>query len=177
VYIRGVRTPRMRIGGDKVVVERDVDSGTERELMRDRNLGLGGFAVSPDGRELAYTTYDPATTESAVVVRGLTGGEPQVLLRHRNPSLIRNIDGWLPDGRSIVFTTWSERDRVVEPWVIQREGGAPRKLELAASADYTQLHPDGKRVVFRTPAQSPSQVWVLENLTPPSPSTIIGARR
>ena len=177
IYLRGTRTPRSRIGGDKIVVEREVDSGAERELMRDRNLGLGGFAASPDGRELAFTTYDPATTESAVVVRGLTGGEPQILLRHQNPLLIRNIDGWLPDGRGIVFTTWSHQDRVVQPWVIQREGGAPRKLELAGSADYTQLHPDGRRVVFRTPAQSPSQVWVLEHLTPPAVSTTRGVPR
>ena len=174
-FIRGARTPRFRIQGERSIVERDVTTGTERVLARDTYTNLGGLAVSPDGRELAYGAYDPKTNQSSVMLVALAGGEPRELLRQQNPPLIRNIEGWLPDSRGIILTMWA--DRVLEPWLIRRDGDAPQKLELGARADYTQVHPDGRRVVFRTPNQSPVQVWVFENLVPFASATSRGVRR
>ena len=177
VFIRGARTPRSRIQGERRMVVRDLETGTERVIARDTLTNLGGLAVSPDGRSLAYGGYDPQTNQSLVRVVALQGGEPSEWLRQPEPTLIRNIEGWLPDSRGIVLTTWRPRDGVLQPWLIQREGGPPRTLDFAASADYTQVHPDGRRVVFRRLNQSPAQVWVFENLVPPVPATPGGVRR
>jgi Tol biopolymer transport system component len=154
-----------------------VASGSERELLRDSNMGLAGVSVSPDGAELAYTTYEAATNQSALLRVTLQGRERQELLRRSLPMLVRNVDGWLPDGSGILFTIWNEQQRVATPWVIHRDGGEPRKLELGAGAQWPQVHPDGRRVVFQTSDPVPSQLWMLENLIPRTPSATKAAPR
>ena len=57
-------------------------------------------------------------------------------------------------------------------WIVPVEGGATRKIELNDPwARQVRVHPDGKRIVFWIPNNTPEQVWVVENVRSKSPST------
>ncbi|PYS66118.1 MAG: hypothetical protein DMF76_01120 [Acidobacteria bacterium] len=60
------------------LVERDLASGVERELIRGN---LGGAALSPDGRYLATSNVDLATKSKSIMLVPVAGGEPRVLMR------------------------------------------------------------------------------------------------
>lgn len=62
-------------------------------------------AVSPDGAELAYVTYedDPLQPEPVLVLRDLASGEERSLVREQPFQFIADID-WTGDGTTVVFT-------------------------------------------------------------------------
>ncbi len=97
-----------------------------------------GPAPSPDGRSVAFTAlgrlYTRALTQGAAA-RPVPGVEGMAF----QPS-------WSPDGRSIVYVTWtaSEGGQV---WTVPAAGGRPRRL-TQASAMYSepQFAPDGRSI-------------------------------
>jgi Tol biopolymer transport system component len=60
-------------------------------------------ALAPDGRTLAYATYDPATTAESIVTRDLVTNETHDLVPAGGPLvLIQNLS-WSPDGKVLAF--------------------------------------------------------------------------
>ena len=72
-------TYRGRVSGgrDWAVIERDLASGKERELIR--KPFVGAFYLSPDGRFIAAGMSD-SKSEAAVLIP-IAGGEPRELIR------------------------------------------------------------------------------------------------
>ncbi len=151
------------------IMMRDLETGRDKVLYRGRNTNV---ALSPDGRQLAFTTRHPATQSVVLMVMPAAGGEPRELLSTQPPETIplgRGI-AWMPDGRHLLFLKVREVSGVgrttTELWRVPAEGGQPRKLELAMQGlRALRFHPDGKRVVF-TAGKGEAEIWVLENFLP-----------
>lgn len=153
------------------IMERDLSSGSDRELFRRK--GEGGsvsLVVSPDGRYIGTVDYGSDT--STVLLIPVAGGEPRELMR---ASLPERFDGfrmtWTPDSRAVILpkelTSSSERK---ELWLVPVADGRPRKLDIEVDSWVMpgggfQLRPNGGQIAFVAEAGgSGPEVWALENL-------------
>ena len=149
-------------GKEQAIVERDLASGTEREVLR-RKAVIFGLSAAPDGRYLAFATSDQTSKESTLWVVPIAGGEPRELLRLQEPQAVVHNTAWTPDSRSILFVkNLSAAQEDQEYWVIPSAGGQPRKTDLHVPfALNVRVHPDGSHVVFQTDTRE-AEVWVME---------------
>lgn len=122
---------------------------------------IQGPRQSPDGRTLAFTAL------GALYVQPLGGGAPRKLVAANafKPS-------WSPDGRTIVYITWtaSEGGQV---WSVPASGGKPRQL-TRAPAFYTEprFTRDGRSVVLLR-ASHFDRVETVSEIDPNRPTDII----
>ncbi|MBL8270099.1 MAG: PD40 domain-containing protein, partial [Steroidobacter sp.] len=94
---------------------------------------------SPDGNWLAFSAL------GHVYVMPLTGGgKPRRLTNFDTPEF---HPSWSPDGRSIVFITWTARE-AGQVWIAPLSGGKPRQItDSAAYYSYPVFTPDGTTVL------------------------------
>jgi Tol biopolymer transport system component len=168
----------------KSIRERDLKSGHEREIasgadLADDDAGRLTVVLSPDGRSFAHVREDPATKQGSLNLVSLKEGRTRELVRFGADKQIM-VNGWTPDGKSLIY---SEREGWVrlsdgheEPdfatWIVPVEGGAARKIELNEPwARQVRVNPDGKRIAFWIPNNTPEQVWMVENVRPKAPTT------
>jgi Tol biopolymer transport system component len=156
---------------------RDFESGRETELVRaERPSFIRQFALSPDGRHVAFTWEADGQKKGCLKVIPATGGEPRELFCTDESLIFYETVRWTPDGRYILFGQKGHSDdlahhQTVELWRIPAEGGQPQKLGLAADLlRFLAVHPDGRRVAF-TAGQSAAEVWVMENFLPAAGSS------
>jgi Tol biopolymer transport system component len=113
------------------------------------------FDVSPDGRELAFSS-DRAGNQD--VWKMPVGGKQAVQLT-ANPVPDWN-PAWSPDGRQLAF--YSHRSGNRDIWVMPSAGGSATQLtrtsELEAGGAWS---PDGRRIVFRSERTGDSEIWVM----------------
>jgi hypothetical protein len=119
---------------------------------------LGGFALSPDGRTLAYErtpspgALRPPPTE--LHVAAVDGRGDKLLIRGR----LFDPPGWTPDGSHVTYVL----ERVVgqvphfDTWMVPLGGGAPSKLR--DDAEDVVYSADGSRLAFSTLTVTPSGV-------------------
>ena len=93
--------------------------------------------TSPDGKRIAFTALDK------LYVQDLPGGTPRRLTNHAAGDYFPT---WSPDGLSIAFVTWDDREGHINRVAVT--GGAVTRL-TRAPAYYQQIawSPDGKRIV------------------------------
>ena len=146
---------------------RDLETGRETELLRTAFPSLAfGLALSPDGRQLAFTTFEPGTGTGALKVMPAQGGEAREVFRVVNEFI--SGAAWMPDGRQLLFTTvtWPSR----EPaglWRVSAKGGEAQKLELDLDVlSWVRVHPDGRQLVFTSGQPFNLEMWVMENFLP-----------
>jgi len=161
------------------LIERDLASGAEREIIRDPFLKWD-WDLSPDGRFLAVETFvDPATKTSALLLVSVEDGQHKELLRLAEPeewSGMRNI-AWSPNGRALIVSKTAGSHAAllrvpldggpalkldVDPniWIEGAQGGIDRGFALS---------PDGRSIGFLS-GKSEVEVWALENFLP-TPAT------
>ena len=175
-----------RTAGLTIVVERDLSSGKEREVIRKSGRPPSTADLSPDGKYLAgmggdYFAGAPAmpgrTRKWNVWLSPVRGGEPTELMRAESHGA--GVLMWAPDNRSIFVYSIKDKSRGDrEVWRVPIDGTEPQKLDLnvnslgplANSDQQFQAHPDGKRVAFAaTEPAKPWEVWALENFLPAAP--------
>ena len=102
---------------------------------------LRDVAVSPDGTGVAYSAL------GQVYVRPLPSGEPR---RLTSDAVFEFDPSWAPDGRSLVYTTWSDAD-AGRVRIVPVQGGAARDV-VKAPGHYTEasFSRDGSLVVYRS---------------------------
>ena len=150
------------------LVERDLASGSEREIIQRKNLR--GPSLSPDGRLIAIEVADSdeATKSSAVLLIPVGGGEPRELLRVRQPQSFGPAPQveWMPDGRGVLVNK-IVNDSQNELWLVPVDGREARKIDIGASQfrGAVKVHPDGRRVAY-VAGDIKEDVWVLENFLP-----------
>lgn len=99
-------------------------------------------AWSPDGRELAYVSFE--TQKAVVWVQSLVTGERRQLANFRGSN---SAPAWSPDGRELVVTLSTAG--IAQLFMMAREGGSPRRLTSSSAIDTEAVYaPDGRFVYF-----------------------------
>ena len=99
-------------------------------------------AWSPDGRELAYVSFE--TQKAVVWVQNVMTGERRQLANFRGSN---SAPAWSPDGRELVVTLSTAG--IAQLFVMPREGGTPRRLTTSSAIDTEACYsPDGRLVYF-----------------------------
>jgi Tol biopolymer transport system component len=178
---KGIYYSRFSSAGQlTLIVERDLSSGNEREIIRRSGPRLlvvdlspdGKYFVAPDGDWFAGPPATPARTRKwNVLLIPVSGGEARELMHGESHG--GGILMWAPDSRSVFV--YSIRDKSTgdrEVWRVSLDDAEPQKLglnvnflgPLGNSDQQFHVHPDGKRVAFAAAAPTkPEEVWALEN--------------
>ena len=99
-------------------------------------------AWSPDGRELAYVSFE--SQKAVVWVQDVLSGERRMLANFRGSN---SAPAWSPDGRDLALTL--SRDAVAQLYLISRDGGTPRRLTSSSAIDTEPVFtPDGRQIFF-----------------------------
>ena len=147
--------------GQRRILLRDLKTGQERELIR--AAGKLDFALSRDGRQVAFTM----TEDGILKLASVSDGKERELFRVQEPETIQSPT-WAPDSHQVLFERRGRRE-TTGIWRISAEGGEPQRLELAMRGlRDLRVHPDGRRVAFTaSPQKRKTEVWVMENFLPP----------
>jgi Tol biopolymer transport system component len=155
---------------EMALMEREVASGKERELLR-RPLGqYSGSDLSPDGRYVAAVTAESPTEGKAAVLVSTAGGASREILRVEGAQMLTAMMSWTPDSRGvIVHKLLHDATDNREVWLVPIEGGAPRRLEIdgrkIAQGGRVLLDPTGRRIAYLS-GEAKLEVWALENFLP-----------
>jgi len=158
--------------GDRRLLERDLVTGTDREVAWSRPVGaqLGNAELSPDGQTFAVISWNENAKTSTLLVFPAGGGEPRALFSVTPPDDLASFGAtaWTPDSRAVIVTnTTGERFDPKELWLVPVDGTAPRRLGIDIRAwkvsNGIRLHPDGRHIAFFTGTDS-REVWALENV-------------
>jgi Tol biopolymer transport system component len=151
------------------ILVRDIESGTEKEIYRSKDLLK--ISLSPDEQSLALLShFFMSDKKPSLKVMPSAGGEPHELFRFDQGIDLSSAGSivWTADGKYILFTkeTANTDDPKRELFRIPAEGGEPEKLGLEVSGFLINLtvHPDGRQIAFSTSEQVDSEIWVIENL-------------
>lgn len=99
-------------------------------------------AWSPDGRELAYVSFE--AQKAVVWVQDVASGQRRPLANFRGSN---SAPAWSPDGKQLAVTL--SRDGGSQLFLIGRDGGAPRRLTQSGAIDTEATWaPDGKSLLF-----------------------------
>jgi hypothetical protein len=134
----------------------NVETGEEREICR----GRGDMRVSPDFSHAACFNGD------GIRLVSLTGGAERRLVNTNEPPLGMT---WTPDGKFLIY--WQSQPQsagTATPsgpvaWIVPVAGGEPRRLQIPGGSRHFNFHPNGRQVVH-FPANTSTELWVLENL-------------
>ncbi len=97
---------------------------------------------SPDGAELAVTSWTSSSTE--VFVFPLDGSAPTKLTD--TPGRYEHAPAWSPDGTRIAYHAYGDQKDI---WVMDADGGNPMNLTDDVAEDFYPLwSPDGSRLLF-----------------------------
>jgi Tol biopolymer transport system component len=160
------------------IVSHDNDTGLETELYRPPTSLLLGrcMEVSRDGQRLAFYLRDPEARTMWLMVMG-PGEKPRELgARVKFPEVFDNILGLTPDGGQVFFTTYDREATlpVAKVWRIAAEGGEPQQIRLPMEklgyVGEVSFHPDGRRIAFLSRPYAKSEVWVMDNFLPTTPT-------
>lgn len=131
------------------IVARDLVDGTEQVVVPvTAGFRVGTFALSPDGRSLAYAARYPAGEPPwfAVHVAALSGGNRAD--RRLTPPVRVVVHGWTPDGTGILYGTLDGQRQHL--WRVSPNGGDPIDLRFdgPVTPNPFRLRPDGTRLAF-----------------------------
>lgn len=109
---------------------------------------ISSYALSPDGRWIAYTVTTPRLAENSsatdVWLSSTDGKTTRLLTTH--PAADRN-PAWSPDGKTVAFE--STRSGESQIWMIDMAGGEARQCtRLSTGASRPVWSPDGLAIAF-----------------------------
>lgn len=162
---------------DASVIERNVATGDEREVVHLSANTPSQIAVSPDGRHVAYLAMEAGGRGLFVVPIG--GGEPRLLIARKAPERLTERFDWTADGTALVLATRRDDTGDQALWLVAIDGAQPRRLEIDVDKwsilDGFRFDRSGKRVAFVASAGDPGlEIRALENFLPaslPKPAT------
>lgn len=157
---RVIYTRNRGAGRPSVVVERNLEAGTERTLAT-----LLGGRMSPDGRYLAAINRNREAGTVELKVVPVNGGDARVLHSVERPAGL-SWPSWTPDGKHVLFKHVSSTPVIDEALAVPIDGGKPTRLVLpGVKFGFMSMHPDGKQIAYLA-GEDEEEVWVLENFLP-----------
>ena len=110
-------------------------------------------AWSPDGRELAYVSFEQQ--KAIVYVQEVASGQRRVLANFRGSN---SAPAWAPDGRSLVLSM--SRDGGTQLFSIGRDGSGVKRLTQSGAIDTeATFAPDGRTLYFVSDRGGGPQVY------------------
>ncbi len=128
---------------------------TSTTLLSDSSV-LWAPAISPDGKEIAYSRDEPDGSWHLWVISS-GGGTPRQLTSGKVPEIYPRFT---PDGASILFNTWGKEPLSI--WRVPR-GGGPAKAAMSPRSGgdaYADTSPDGRSIVFARTEDKVSHIFV-----------------
>jgi TolB protein len=99
-------------------------------------------AWSPDGRELAYVSFE--SQKAVVYVQEVASGKRRALANFRGSN---SAPAWSPDGSQLAVTLTREGNSQI--YLMGRDGGTPRRLTHSSAIDTeARFTADGKQIYF-----------------------------
>lgn len=140
-------------GGDLWVASRDGSSPRRLTVQagEERNPRF-----SPDGRFVAYTLTEEGRRGDVYVIP-TEGGAARRITYHSADEVMLD---WTVDGRQLMFASdqESERNRYRQLYLVDRDGGLPRKL-APPYGENAALTPDGRSLYFTTSPDFQEEAW------------------
>ena len=107
---------------------------------------------SPDVKRLAFTALDK------VYLADLSGSAPKRVTNAVN--VVEHSPTWSPDGKSVVFATWTD-ETGGDLYRVNADGSGLKKLTTTSLFYYRPVYsPDGRRIVFATGPWVPRRNYV-----------------
>lgn len=147
---------------------RDVETGDEKELVHvELPDVLGSWALSPDGRQIAFKRYGRTGGVNLVSV---DSGQTRELLGRDWAEKVRIVACWSRDGSYVFLLVCPDlkaRPPITELWRLPVQGGQPEKLQTFSKLPLIgmQIHPDGSQVALCT-HEGLYELWAMENFLP-----------
>jgi dipeptidyl aminopeptidase/acylaminoacyl peptidase len=109
---------------------------------------IGEPALSPDGKQVAFTVQTPDLAQNTkpqqIYTVSIDGGNPRQITREGSQN---ERPRWSPDSRQIYFV--SNRGGSSQIWVMDADGSRARQItRLSTEAGGLLVSPDGKKLVF-----------------------------
>ncbi|HVM29694.1 MAG TPA: S9 family peptidase [Candidatus Limnocylindrales bacterium] len=111
-----------------------------------RQVGIAGFRLRPDGREIAYVRRhaEGDAYRTHIWSVSVEGGEARQLTRGK---VRDSAPAYSPDGRSLAFVRTVEGADHAQAWILPLDGGEPWALpELKHGVSSLHWSPDGRRL-------------------------------
>jgi len=110
-------------------------------------------AWSPDGRELAYVSFE--SRKAVVYVQDVASGKRRTLAAFRGTN---SAPAWSPDGRQLALTL--SRDGGSQLFVINRDGEGLRRVTNSGAIDTEAAwSPDGRQIYFVSDRGGSPQIY------------------
>jgi len=157
-----------RRGATRVVITDR--SGTELEaLAEESNTWYYGPRLSPDGRRVVVTHYEPGTVGGGLWLHELEGNiETRLTFSTGDDSLA----AWSPDGREVAFSSigTTTGTSAIFRIAVERSGQGQAMFTSATFVSPDDWTPDGRRLVYWEAAvQGGGSLWIRSLEGDPSP--------
>jgi dipeptidyl aminopeptidase/acylaminoacyl peptidase len=155
------------LDGMASLVERDLSTGRDRELIQ--RAALGGVNLSPDGKYIATASQDAASKTVSWLLIPTNGDPVKELMRVNQPEGV-GYWVWTPDSRAVVVRKRAGGNPD-EAWRVPIDGSAPQKLDVKIDPSFGPLRVNlnQREVAFQVRATpKPEEVWITENFLPAS---------
>jgi Tol biopolymer transport system component len=151
------------------VIERDLASGAEREVVKIPSAQPGSIAVSPDDRLVAYSAGGPSGAEDVFVLPVSGQAEPRLVFQVKAPERLGQFD-WTENGSALAMAKRNQTGGA-ELWIVPISGEKPRKLDVETDnwmiEDGFRFDRAGKQLAFVAAAgQAGLEIRALENFLP-----------
>jgi eukaryotic-like serine/threonine-protein kinase len=127
--------------------------GTAQKLLE----RIGGFALSPDGKQLVFVRNNTEPGESTLMVAGVNGEDPRPLAVRKAPNSFGSVN-WSPDGKLIaaVAINHDSGKRYMTLVAIPAEGGPEKPLTMQHWSSISSIVwlPDGSGIILSAYGQS-----------------------
>ncbi len=141
--------------GSKEIWQMDWDGHDPQQMTRNKSITISPD-VSPDGREILFTSYKRGNPDLYKRAFSSTVEVPVASFRGLN------ITGsWSPDGSKIALAL--SKDGNTEIYTINRDGSGPKRLTVSHAANVSPAwSPDGAMIAFVSDRLGKPQVYLMD---------------
>ena len=114
-------------GGGESLWLRQIDSGSETQILPPQEVEFVGLTISPDDRLVYYSTFSKNASSSGLTRIPLHGGTPEPL-----PEISADVSvSFSPDGKQFVFTESKSSVKETQLRMAEADGSNQRSLLIA----------------------------------------------